>query len=653
MTHNDPPPATERHLVESQPLGGAPRGCWILLALILLLAAILRWLGFVGFVSSDPAAYSSFAHQIATGTWEVGNHRGAPPVFSLRLGLILPTALMFRTFGVSEAAMLLPVWVLSMASVIVAYAGGRYMGTWRTGLIAAFLLAIIPLEIQSATNLVPDGPASFWGAVAALGLLWSIERRTRLAMTGAGFLAGLCLGVAWLTKESTAYLFPVLGVFSVLIMIRKRSSVWAVVAFAAAALLVALLEGLFYLHTVGNPLFRVTEISRSNILCADFFFSENAKFGYPTGGYWPALWRRLFVSGPNAICFNPIMAHVPLIAIIALFPAFRSGSRRVRAIAIWFLGLLLFYNFGTMSFRYWQPLVIDKGSADRYLQPLVMPAVLLTAWWLSRSLFDRAGLRLPRAISLLCAGAIVASSASASVRVVRDRGKQALAGREASKRLKPDSLIYTDERTKWILRFFWNYPKSINSWSFAELEAREIPFKSHVLMDRRQTMIMPNLAPRFAQQIPDWWETVLSSGDVSLYWVPEEHGHPDAYSPVPVAVPGASLTFGKPVDASTSGSIRIDKHGDYSAFISLPRHVTRATFNFSDFAPEGTTPRVALRVRNKTGPYELFSFHPYGFLDARDTHSFRTDIPKGDYILQVVFFGGGSASFVLNSIEFE
>ena len=180
-----------------------------------------------------------------------------------------------------------------------------------------------------------------------------------------------------------------------------------------------------------------------------------------------------------------------------------------------------------------------------------------------------------------------------------------------------------------------------------------MPPGAHVLIDQRQLRNMPRSAPRFLRRVPAWWEIIWKSKNALLYKVPNSSGHPDSFVPIRTTVPGSRLKLSKSTDVLSTGSAVIKKTGEYTALISLPRHVNKATFNFTDFFPIGTTPKVALLVRNKTGGYTLFNFHTFGLLEPGSTHSFMTDIPKGDYILQMAFFGGGSTSFKLESVIFE
>src|SRR5436190_23401520 len=93
---------------------GSRRALVALLALILLSAMIRAHL-FRGYVGLDDAEYARLAHQLSTGCFRA--HYDGPPVFPLRVGIIAPTAVFFRSLGIAEWTMVLFPFLLSLASI--------------------------------------------------------------------------------------------------------------------------------------------------------------------------------------------------------------------------------------------------------------------------------------------------------------------------------------------------------------------------------------------------------------------------------------------------------------------------------------------------------------------------------------------------------
>src|SRR5207244_358342 len=77
----------------------------------------LRLYEFRGFGALDDAAYAQIAHQMASGMFRIGAYNG-PAVFPRRVGIIYPTALLFRPAGVSEWTMVLFPFAISLLPIV-------------------------------------------------------------------------------------------------------------------------------------------------------------------------------------------------------------------------------------------------------------------------------------------------------------------------------------------------------------------------------------------------------------------------------------------------------------------------------------------------------------------------------------------------------
>ena len=134
------------------------------LVAVIVTAAALRLSLFAGYGGFDDAEYARLAYQIANGNFSLKEY-GGPPVFPLRVGIILPTSLSFRLFGLSEWSMVLYPLILSVLALPLIYICATCFFSHRAGLIAVALLAITPIELGSATKLLADMPAAFYAAL--------------------------------------------------------------------------------------------------------------------------------------------------------------------------------------------------------------------------------------------------------------------------------------------------------------------------------------------------------------------------------------------------------------------------------------------------------------------------------------------------------
>lgn len=134
------------------------------LVIVLLLAGVIRALSFCGYYGSDDAAYAELSSRLLHHVFPLGNYSG-PPVFPLRLGLIVPTAFSMSIAGVSELSILAYPFLISLAAVLLAFYFGKLLFNAKTGLLAALIIALMPIEARSASMLLPDMPAAFWANI--------------------------------------------------------------------------------------------------------------------------------------------------------------------------------------------------------------------------------------------------------------------------------------------------------------------------------------------------------------------------------------------------------------------------------------------------------------------------------------------------------
>src|SRR3990172_4772499 len=90
-----------------------------LLLLLICFAVALRAVYFNGFIGSDDADYNYASFMLAQGDLSLDSHH------SKRLGLILPTALAFKVFGLGEISSVLFSLICSLTNIIIAFAAGK------------------------------------------------------------------------------------------------------------------------------------------------------------------------------------------------------------------------------------------------------------------------------------------------------------------------------------------------------------------------------------------------------------------------------------------------------------------------------------------------------------------------------------------------
>jgi len=183
-----------------------------------------------------------------------------PSHWSLRTGLILPVAVLYRIFGHAE----LVYYAIPILSVLALTCGTYWLGSRlfnrRVGFFAAVWLVTIPNFLKESSLLLPDIPAT---ACVVLGFAilatWYYRQReagsdlTQALTPMSFFLAGFLFGWAYLVKEY--YLLFILVIPFAFLFFRIP---WKRLTLVAAGMAAALsIEAILGLVLYGNPLIRL------------------------------------------------------------------------------------------------------------------------------------------------------------------------------------------------------------------------------------------------------------------------------------------------------------------------------------------------------------------------------------------------------------
>ncbi|MFM8393385.1 MAG: ArnT family glycosyltransferase [Acidobacteriota bacterium] len=502
------------------------------------MAIIIRVVAFQGYSDSDPRSYAELAEQAARGI-AYQPARGDWNTYALRVGTYLPAALTIRLGGLTEVSIVAFPFVISLLSCLLAYLFGRRLFGPSVGLVAMAISAIVPIDVQFASLLHSDAIAAFW-ANLALFILWRLcESRWRGWSSLLGALSGALFGLSWLSRESVVYLIPfVLLLFllctparSGVLAIRQRMVLLA--ALGAGALAVLSAETWYYYSRTGDLLYRLHTTENNFRVCAALFFdSSSAVFGWQEGGYLRALLKRLLYAGPRDILLSRLYLFLPALALLGMAWKGFVGRRQQLLVNLWFVSLLLMFNFMTSSFSSYKPLVI----IDRYLYQLLLPAVLLTADFLTQ-LLRRERSRESQFWGLILISGLLALSGRGLANIATNRVQTV--EREISKGLAGGEVVYTDHYGVAGLIFFRDHRldgSSANnrSWERAasgpagetrweRLAVTDFPTGSYILVNPETIDFLRDLyryePPPFAVNPPSNWQVVRQVLRATLYRV--------------------------------------------------------------------------------------------------------------------------------------
>ncbi len=516
---------------------GVRQGQIAALVMICIVGAGLRLYCFHGFAGFDDAEYSHIAYQMAQSEFHLSAYEG-PPVFPVRIGTLVPTAMLYRGLGVGPWSLILVPFLLSILSIVVCYVAARYFFGGFAGLVAAGLWAILPLDVDNATRLLPDLPSAFFGAASVLIFLLCTKAPLDrwLLPVGGGVLGGVAYGLSWLNKETVVYLAPFISLLMLWLLYTSKAYYKVVLGAATGFLAVFVGELLIYGSVTGDLLYRFHAVEENYEQIKNSFFTEGSSFGWAAGtSYATALLKRLLITGPETIFWNKEFLYLPVFGMIGTAYAVFWKRREFLLPCVWLLTLCVMFNFSSSSMSHYLPLALF----NRYLYPLCFPAVLVTAGLLSALLTGshtpRTGLdRERRFWGLALTLALIFLAGYHTFRAVRDVATQRawMADTHAAAQLlKPGDLVLTDPISQRGLEFYWGYDSRSSIKDFEGLTAQQIPSQSYVLTNERYlgwlndnagmwlSDISGYRAPQCSDSAPANWKLVWGNENATLYFV--------------------------------------------------------------------------------------------------------------------------------------
>ncbi len=490
---------------------------YVSLAAILIVAACLRIFASTGPIGADDLAYAELAHAFPYSSY-LAYDRG--PAFQVRLGIIIPTAASFWLVGVKEWAIAIYPFILSLGGIVLALIAGRMFFSERAGLLGAVLAALLPIDVRTSTLLLPDLPAAFWANIGIL-LVYKGSTEDRTVRKGTyGMLAGLALGSSWLCKETVLFTVPFVTLYIAWSIYEQRRNVALAAAVALGIGCIALAEAVFYYFHTSDIFYHFAAIERTNR------WPDATVWFWKPQAPWSALLARLLRDGPRTMFLDTTFGFVTTVAVLAVvYGAFRR-QRSALFVSMWFIYHVAILNFGSHSIRFYMPLPIDGWP--RYLYPLLLPGVLAVTGLLD-SLLPKGGvpkdpLYYERGFFGAVISVVLALGLGHGLYHDFKEPDPCRVERAIAARLSPDSVLYTDPRTAWILGFFWGYPDHRGTVDFATTKVGELRPGSHILFNPPRVDMSRHYGykvPSFYENPPETWRLEWRGSSAALYRVAE------------------------------------------------------------------------------------------------------------------------------------
>ena len=178
---------------------------WMLGLMVVALVPRLVWASGVGL--ADDWVFRGEVASILNGHVLLDNQ-------TYRFTWWFPTALSCRLLGLTEVGLIAPFTVTATLGVAVVYLLGKAFWDQATGIVAALLLAVTPLDFAWSTMMTNDIMLSFWSGVTVLLALRALGHTDPLWRRRFWMLAGGAFWLAYHVKLTAVFLLPVVGVLA-------------------------------------------------------------------------------------------------------------------------------------------------------------------------------------------------------------------------------------------------------------------------------------------------------------------------------------------------------------------------------------------------------------------------------------------------------
>ena len=344
---------------------------YIRLVLVLGLALLVRLIFFHGFLPSDPYDYS-----VAAAAFSSGNVDGFDSVASTRFGLIVPVALIYFLFGVSEYSSALWPILCSLGTVGIGFACGRYLGGERAGIIAAVLLALFPLDIIYGTQFMADVPLGFWLFASLFLFIRGADASQPSDRWKCFFGSGMAVGLAYATKSVALMIAPFFAICGLAMLVRDRKFPWSLAYVVAGLLSVAVLEMLFFFLTTGDTVQRFSTLSPAVDSRTQVIVGGGEEIALSLFDYLKWMFIDIRYTGPVFV----ILLVVSLAGLTR--PTVRAKLRgaRIGLLLLWAAVMFLVLNFYPLSISPYVPVY----KLNNYMLMFAAPLIVCLALLLSR-----------------------------------------------------------------------------------------------------------------------------------------------------------------------------------------------------------------------------------------------------------------------------
>lgn len=325
--------------------------------LILVFVILFYFLAFGGLVLSDDYSYAEYAFQIMNGTFEFNRD-----IFSHRLGMILPTSILYYFFGVNDVTTTLWALLCYLGTACLMY---KVFYSYR--LIAIWALVISSLNfypIYFSNKLFPDVVVSFF-MLASVMVVYRFRGRT-IGKVWVALAFSLSFFVGFLTKETILYLLPFYAFVLVHDLLKEKHYVFWLLSLGMLIGIGVIYFGMYYYYE-RDFFYRFRIIQEGHYPFGYSYFDKSFTQLLARISYEPLM---MFISSE---LFIPFALALPVMLNLRVRD-FYDLDNKEKFFGFLSLMLLLMYWFGSTSYLFYNPLSLNPRMFIMMVAPLSIVA---------------------------------------------------------------------------------------------------------------------------------------------------------------------------------------------------------------------------------------------------------------------------------------
>ena len=344
------------------------------LALVIIIAVLLRIYFHIGHIFSDDAYYSFLSYSFLQG--DLTSEYIGYPVFPLRLAFIGLTAVSMMIFGSNEFATLLFPLLFSIINIILTFKLVQLITVNNNkALISAILIALFPTDVIFASICFPDLINTFFINLGIYFLLKSYYQKNR----SLSYFGGFSLLLSMQFKENIYYVLILLLILLAYLLIKNKHLNFQLIVAIVFITGNFVTEGLAYLLLHNDFFYRITITNLNYNYSYYDFFPYTAQRISGSKNYLRNLLDQIFLINAKSVFLRRFYVFIPLVA--AFQTLFNYKTKEDKFLLFWFWGTAILTIAFTTSYTEYKPLDLARSW---YIYPLLMPMIILSSIFINR-----------------------------------------------------------------------------------------------------------------------------------------------------------------------------------------------------------------------------------------------------------------------------